>query len=764
MVAVDRCRGGTIQRSFELMRELMDELMRELVRKTSNLRKRLPGLLSVVMAGACCHTALRAQDVPLSPRLSSELGHQNLSRVAASAADINAILVKDAGLMVEIKRWLAKDATEHGQIVSDSDLNDDAIFDRLQTDIQFRSVATTLLQRYGYLVPMVNPNSQAAKAQEFRFQERTKLMAANQEEALAARRQGKIQNFQNQPACDSQLDVDCNIGQAADEASTRNPQRPQAATPLDIPPDESRSPRIPRNNRENQVLLTQTEEESAGTFPPLPLGAAYLEGNGNAEGLLPAAAADRQNPGDAFSAYGAGANQQNENALDLSSSNQRNFDPGGGGASGVSADTPDGNTVDAAGLSRREMNPRGGSRLFPVKPAPPPQPDLVRASNPYKEIPSLYDMYVQAIPRPSLPQRFGAEVFENGTRDAQLIPMDLPAGPDYVVGPGDGLSIDLWGGVSQRIYRVVDREGRVSLPEVGPLLVSGKSLADVQQNLQQVLRTQFRDVSADVSLSRLRTIRTYVVGDVANPGAYDISSLSTPLNALFAAGGPTSRGSLRIAKHYRGNQLIQVVDLYDLLLHGVNGNMERLENGDTLLVPPIGSQVTVEGMVRRPAIYELKDETNLDSVLNLAGGLLPTAALQHIEVQRMVAHEQQTMLSLDIPDQATSSDVAQKLSSFEIHDGDRIRLFPIAPYNQNAVYLEGHALRPGRYSYRTDMHVTDVIASYKDLLPEPATQYAEIIRLNAPDFHPSVEGFDLAEAIADPSRSPLLHPLDTIRI
>ena len=88
-----------------------------------------------------------------------------------------------------------------------------------------------------------------------------------------------------------------------------------------------------------------------------------------------------------------------------------------------------------------------------------------------------------------------ADVFENGTRDPQLIPMDLPAGPDYVVGPGDGLAIDLWGGVSQRLYRTVDREGRVSLPEVGPMLVSGKSLADVQQNLQQILRTQFRDVS-----------------------------------------------------------------------------------------------------------------------------------------------------------------------------------------------------------------------------------------------------------------------------
>ena len=92
--------------------------------------------------------------------------------------------------------------------------------------------------------------------------------------------------------------------------------------------------------------------------------------------------------------------------------------------------------------------------------------------------------------------------------------MDMPAGPDYVVGPGDGLTVNLWGGVSQRLSRVVDREGRITLPEVGPILVSGKSLADLQQSLQQVLRSQFRDVSADVSLSRLRTIRVYEVGEV----------------------------------------------------------------------------------------------------------------------------------------------------------------------------------------------------------------------------------------------------------
>ena len=122
-----------------------------------------------------------------------------------------------------------------------------------------------------------------------------------------------------------------------------------------------------------------------------------------------------------------------------------------------------------------------------------------------------------------------------------------------------------------------------------------------------------------MSLSRLRTIRVYQVGDVASPGAYDISSLSTPLNALFAAGGPTERGSMRILNHYRGAQLVETVDVYDLLLHGVKANLQRLENGDTVQVPPIGPQITVEGMVRRPSVYELRDEKTLASVIELAG-------------------------------------------------------------------------------------------------------------------------------------------------
>jgi polysaccharide export outer membrane protein len=687
-----------------------------------------------------------AQNQRANPMPSSELGRENMSRVAASAGEIKAVLFKDAGLMVALKFWVAKDATEHGQIVSESDLTNDAIFERLEEDAQFRSVATALVQRYGYLLPKLNPDSEVAKEHELLVQERTKWQAQNQEEELADARKRRDRNLQNAKSCDPPTDASC-------EKVETTP--PNDAQPLDsrwnqaLPPDDQYNPLNPPAR--NSFGYPQTMQADNEGFPDIPFPLADApRSKQSAESFGMDGTPRELTVGETTA---DGTSQSSAWLLEADAENRNSL----GGA--ISNAPPRSDGLNGVVL---EANPATEPPEIPIVVAQP--ADLVRTANPYKDIPSLYDMYIQAIPLPEKPQRFGMEVFIHGTRDKKLIPMDLPVGPDYVVGPGDSLSINLWGGVSQRLYRTVDPEGRVNLPEVGPVLVSGKSLAAVQTELQQTLRTQFRDVSADVSLGRLRTIRIYDVGDVGNPGAYDVSSLSTPLNALFAAGGPTPQGSLRILKHYRGDQLVQVVDVYDLLLHGVRTDIQRLENGDTVLVPPIGPQVTVEGMVRRPAIYELREEKNLASVLELAGGLLPAAALSHIEVQRILEHQKQTMLSLDIPEADKASEVTQRLAAFEIHDGDRIRVYPIAPYNQDAVYLQGHVIRPGRYSFHQDMRVTDVIASYKDLLPEPANQYAEIIRLNAPDFRPSVESFDLSEAISNPGQAPLLHAMDTIRV
>ncbi len=365
--------------------------------------------------------------------------------------------------------------------------------------------------------------------------------------------------------------------------------------------------------------------------------------------------------------------------------------------------------------------------------------------------------------RPEL-ERFGEDVFLNGTGNLDELPMDLPAGPDYVVGPGDGLTISLTGGISQRLQRVVDREGRVALPEVGAVEVSGRSLGDVQHLVQTVLRGQFRGVDADVSLSRIRTVRVYVTGDVERPGPYDVSSLSTPLNALYLAGGPTSEGSLRVVLHYRGKQLIQEVDLYDLLLHGVRGDVQRLEAGDTIQVPPLKGQVTIEGMVRRPAIYELNGEKGLAEVLELAGGVLPSGTLRHVDVERVESHEDRTMLRLDIPETDSDASVNKALEDFAVQDGDKIKITPILPYADKTVYLDGHVSRPGKFAYTDGMKVTDLIKSYKDVLPEPSITHAEIIRLSQPDFAPEVLTFNLGDALAGKDQDLVLKPFDIVRV
>ena len=259
-------------------------------------------------------------------------------------------------------------------------------------------------------------------------------------------------------------------------------------------------------------------------------------------------------------------------------------------------------------------------------------------------------------------------------------------------------------------------------------------------------------------------MRVYVVGDVERPGAYDISSLSTPLNALLAAGGPTPQGSLRTVRHYRGSDLVREVDIYDLLLNGIRNDVERIQAGDTILVPPVGPQVTVAGMVRRPAIYELRNDCDLSAVLELAGGLLVSATLREITVERIEAHQRRVTLSLSLPVGADSDRAAllAALGTFKVQDGDRVTIAPILAYSERTVYVQGHVFRPGKYSYRQGMGVSDVIRSYQDLLPEPA-QHAEVVRLTPPDYRPTVIEFRLSDVLKgdDPIE---LQPFDTIRI
>jgi protein involved in polysaccharide export with SLBB domain len=390
------------------------------------------------------------------------------------------------------------------------------------------------------------------------------------------------------------------------------------------------------------------------------------------------------------------------------------------------------------------------------------QPLTTQKPNPFPSLPSLQDLYRQIPGQKAQLKRFGMDVFHNGSGNLERLPMDLPAGPDYVLGPGDGVSINLRGSVSRSMAKTIDREGRIALPEAGAVALAGQTVAQAQELIQKTLDTQFRKVQVDVSLTRLRTIRIYVVGDVERPGAYDISALSTPLNALYMAGGPTMRGSLRAVRLYRGERLVREVDLYDLLLQGVRTSAERMEPGDTILIPPIGPQVAVAGMVRRPAIYELSSEKELAGVLQIAGGVLVSANMSQISVERIEAHERRVMLKVNLPAAGGADSLNQALKGFQVQDGDYVTISPILPYSSQTVYLNGHVFRPGKYPFHPGMQISELIASYQDLLPEPS-DHAEIIRLVAPDYHPEAIEFTLSDVLGgdDPIE---LQPFDTVRI
>jgi protein involved in polysaccharide export with SLBB domain len=441
----------------------------------------------------------------------------------------------------------------------------------------------------------------------------------------------------------------------------------------------------------------------------------------------------------------------------------------GDGSSGLDNASPLSVTVPSARSESVLQSQRGSPRIHEKANASTDEPTVSHLPTPY-DLQALRDLYTQIRDDPSGLKRFGSDVFTN--RFAPAVgrgistldtPLDVPLGPDYVVGPGDTLTIHLWGGITQSISRTVDRDGTIFLPETGSVDIAGLLLGKAQSVIESALKQQFRDAHVAVTVSRLRSVRIYVVGDVQRPGGYDISSLSTPVGALYSAGGPTNIGSLRTLLHYRGKQLVEEVDLYDFLLHGLHNTSSPFESGDTLLVPPAGSLVAISGAVKRPAIYELKaGETTLAKAVDDAGGFTAAASFGNIRIERIDAHHKRETLTLHDPSDQDSEAGQSAIAAFSLNDGDRIRVEPILPYSQRAVYLAGHVVRPGRIGYTEGMSLGDVIRGYQDLLPEPAS-HGEIVRLVPPDLHAETIDFSIPDLLLGHSNVDL-RPFDTIRI
>jgi protein involved in polysaccharide export with SLBB domain len=337
---------------------------------------------------------------------------------------------------------------------------------------------------------------------------------------------------------------------------------------------------------------------------------------------------------------------------------------------------------------------------------------------------------------------------------------DIPVGPDYVMGPGDDLTINVWGTVDSTLIRTVDRNGRIVLPKVGDLRIWGLTFSQADRLIRDELSRYFRGFSTSVTMGRLRTVSVNVVGEVCQPGVYTLSSLATVTNALYSAGGPTKLGSLREVRLLRSNVQVARIDLYDFLQRGDRTRDYRLESGDTIFVPTVGDVVAVAGEVKRPAIYEIRTGTRLADVVTLAGGVTPTSYLKRVQIVRALPNAERATLDVDLTGHYLKGDEA---SNPLINAGDLVLIHPADPRVYNIVKVDGAVRYPGAYELKPMMRISQLLPSDK-LLPEAYTERIEIAR-RRPDLSMEVLSVDLKKAWSgDTSQDLLLKPLDEVTV
>jgi polysaccharide export outer membrane protein len=335
---------------------------------------------------------------------------------------------------------------------------------------------------------------------------------------------------------------------------------------------------------------------------------------------------------------------------------------------------------------------------------------------------------------------------------------DVPIPSDYVMGPGDTVVVQLYGKENNSYSLQVNRDGSISFPNVGPVSVAGLSFTELQRYIKQLVNKKMLGVQASVTLGSLRSIRIFVLGEAYRPGSYTVSSLSTLTNALFVSGGVKKIGSLRDIQLKRAGKVISHFDLYDLLLKGDSSKDKRLQPGDVIFIPPIGKTVGINGEVRRPAIYELKNEKTAGDLIKLAGGFLPTAYPSISRLERIGQRGNRTLLDLNL---SKSKGLKEK-----INDGDTLQVFSVLDKVNNLVTLSGHVQRPGKFSWFKGMKLSDVIQSPQDLLPGADLHYGIIERLQKESGSLTIKYVDLAKLFANPSGSAniALRPKDKIDI
>jgi len=332
-----------------------------------------------------------------------------------------------------------------------------------------------------------------------------------------------------------------------------------------------------------------------------------------------------------------------------------------------------------------------------------------------------------------------------GSPDSFIMSDDFPVPNDYLIGPGDELKIEIYGKENREVTLAVSREGVVNIPSLGPVNASGLTFSEFRTLMIKSIKNKVIGVEVIVSMGSMRMMQVYIVGESNQPGAYNVSGITTITQALIASGGVKKSGSLRNIQLKRKGKVITTLDMYELLLKGNTLNDIRIEGGDTLFIPTINKTVSIGGAIQRPAIYEFTQPIKLIDLINIAGGTDITAYLSKISVQRITSNGK----TIETVDLTTSSG-----KNFVIKDGDEIQIAKLKDSTESGISIRGTVARQGGYEFTVGMKVSDLLTSVSsDLMVSTDLEYALIVREINAKRDISVLQFNLGKAISSPLSS-----------
>lgn len=333
------------------------------------------------------------------------------------------------------------------------------------------------------------------------------------------------------------------------------------------------------------------------------------------------------------------------------------------------------------------------------------------------------DVVLTEVEEPAQSQVFGRNIFTN--RNLTFAPSEnLPTPEDYKLGPGDEVIIDIWGNNQATIRQTISPDGTINIPDIGLVSLNGMTIkqadAYMKRKLGQIYSVDGEDAKSEIKLTlgNIRTIQVNLMGEVAVPGTYYLSSLSNLYHALYRAGGVSELGSLRDIQLVRKGKKIATVDIYDFILNGKSPDNVTLEEGDIIVVPAYDRLVNISGNVKRPMSYELKDGETVADLIEYAGGFAGDAYSDNIRLVRRNGKEYQ-VYTVDAPDYA----------SFQLEDGDELNVGKMLDRYANKLEILGAVYRPGIYQLGNGVNtVSQLIAKADGLKGDAFTNRALITR------------------------------------